>query len=582
MNTLTLNSKTTCVLLWLLVLGRGGAASESALSPEDLVTCEEQLELDPENASLLEACGLAALGEGEEGLGVWYLTLALDAAPGDKALVKRVAVELETFEFPLKRGQAAFENYTTALFKVSKSCESKKFYANAVDLLLRCEGTRYESSAQERLERIFSKRKAVDALLASGITIPTETKSKRRPEDVARIDAKHVEWENAYEVKGEYYSVKTNMGVEMAEEISNAMEQINQFYRKVFNYKARGGSMRSCKINVYKSRAEFDQYEDVKPTVQGFYRPLANDVTAYDPRQRQVPGTIGDLWSTLFHEASHQFTQIVWPNPIPTWLNEGTASYFEGTRIERGGKVTFNVVPDGRLRHLLSRIEVGSPTVEEVLTHFEDGSYDLHYYPFGWGLIYFLRNYEDENSERVYLPVLEDFMESYKGGGKHDVKGRFVEYFVGKAKQEEVKSFEDFVERFEDWIRQLAEVHWGAAEAGNILFERGTKQLADKQPEAALVSFLVALIKRPGDPEVLLALAETHLKLNNKDGALYFYRQLATLARGLESAGEVVEGEPVGFLESTIEGIAKVDRNIAKSLNGAHQQLVDETLALAG
>ena len=558
----------------------------SAVMAEDLATLERRLEDAPTDAKLLEACGLAALDDDQTDLGVWYLSLAIDAAPEDQELLGRVAIELATYEYPTAASEQLMTAYTETLFKVSKACSSKKLYANAVDLLLRCEGTRYEEGARERLEKIYEKQKAVEALLASGIDIPMQSESKLRPDDIARLDAKHSNWESAYEVEGEFYLVKTDMGYEMAHAMAGAMEQINTFYRKVFNYKQRGGSMRSCEIRVYKSRAEFDQYEeDIDQNVKGFYRPLDNNVTTYDPRTEESPGTLADLWSTLFHEASHQFTRAVWPNPIPTWLNEGTACYFEGTRIERGGSVSFNGIPDGRLRNLVALMDIGKPTVEDVITYFVPGSYDGEYYPFGWGLVYFLQNYEDESSERVYVPVFEDFMESYKSGGQHDVKERFVEYFVKKAKQTDVKTFEDFVARFEAWTKNLHHLHFGGKSVADELIARARKQLKDKQAEYAIESYKWALRKRPGDATILEELANLLANEKQSDAALYFYRQLAAVARGVSDP----EGHAPGNSEVTakellaraLAGVAKVDRTIAKNLGEADSAIVEGTLKLA-
>ncbi|MFT7668555.1 MAG: hypothetical protein ACI8X5_001249 [Planctomycetota bacterium] len=556
-----------------------------AHSEDDLETLERKLEDAPEDPNLLEACGLAALDDGEEDLGVWYLSLATDAAPDDEDLLERVAIELATFEYPVEEGAKLLGDYSETLFKVSKACAAKKLYANAVDLLLRCEGTRFEEAAEKHLEKIYGKKKALEALLASGINVPVQSSSKLSPKKIAKLDSKHADWENALEIKGKFYTIKTDMGYEMAEAMSSAMEQINTFYRKVFRYKERGGSMRSCELRVYKTREEFDSFEeDIDANVKGFYRSWENNVTTYDPRTEPRPRDISYLWSTLFHEASHQFTHAVWPNPIPTWLNEGTACYFEGTRIEPGGSVSFNGIPDSRLSNLVFLIDAGKPTVEDVITYFKPGSYDGEYYPFGWGLVYFMRNYEDEESERVYAPVFEEFMASYKSGGAHDVKARFEEYFVKKAKQKDVKTYEDFIARWEKWIKNLDAIHFGGKEMAETLIARAEKQLADKQEENAIESYKWALRKSPNDARALEGLASLLASEKESDAALYFYRKLAECARGTEP-GESPEGNPEvsseELLEGALAGIAKIDRTVAKNLGEADEKIVEATLVIA-
>ncbi len=537
-----------------------------------------KLEDKPDDPALLEACGLAALDEGHADLGTWYLMLAIDAGADDPGTVARVKAKLGGMDFPLAEGDKALDAYTQSLFRLSKSCASKKLYANAVDLLARCDGTRYEKSAQEQLQKLFSKKKALDALLASGIAVPIVAKKLGRPGEIAKLNKKHESWSDPHEVKGEFYTVKTNMDYEMAHAMVNAMDQINGFYRKVFNYKARGGGMRTCALKIYRTRAEFDKHEDVQPNVKGFFSPTENSVTAYDPRTESRPGTLADLWSTLFHEASHQFTRAVWPNPIPTWLNEGTASYFEGARIEAGGRVTFNLVPDSRLRSLVRLLKEGSPTVEQVITYNQPGSYPGEYYPFGWGLTYFLRNYEDENCERVYLPILEEFMLSYKSGGAHDLKERFTEYFVGKARQKDVKTYDELVARFANWINELSRVHYGGGEVVDELVARGRKQIENKQLDSAIESFKAALRKRPKDPVVQEELAKSYLLQKNKDAAMYFYRQIAVNGRGAQdSNSEAAKAQ----LAMGLTGMAKVDKVIAANLEAADAAYVDSTLAVA-
>ncbi|MEW6071767.1 MAG: hypothetical protein AB1726_04105 [Planctomycetota bacterium] len=552
---------------------------------EALAAAERALEEAPEDPGRLEAAGMAALAAGEPDLGLWYLGLAREAAPADAALAKRIAETSASVARPAAGADALLAGYAENLFKIAKVCEGKKLYANAVDLLGQCKGTRFAAGAAERLEKIYAREKAVELLLATGLDVPARAAERRSARELARLDAQHADWEDAYEVKGTYYTVRTNMGFEMAQAISDAMEQMNSFYRQVFDYKERGGTMRRCVIHVYRSRADFDAHEDVAETVKGFYRPLENSVTTYDPRTERHPAPLAALWSTLFHEASHQFTHAVWPNPIPTWLNEGTASYFEGARLQPGGTVAFNGIPDGRLKGLLAALEEGSPTVEQVITHFADGSYPGEYYPVGWGLVYFCHNYEDESAERVYLPIYRAFQQTYKGGGQHDVKGRFVEHFVTKAKVEGVASLGDFAALFARWIRALAAIHFGGAEQADVLIERGRRQTTHKKLAAAIESYRWALRKRPGDAVALAELAAARAAAGEADGALYSWRRLAERARGIDDpAAEIpgFAGKTAGeVLALAAAGIAAVDAKIAADLAAADAALTAAASAAA-
>lgn len=548
---------------------------------DDLATVERHLEYAPEDPGLLGEAALAARESGQPDKSLWYATLGLEHGAEGKnrerllSLVEELAPADET---------TYLEEYTEELFQVARNCHRKKLYANAVDLLAACRDTPFEEEAGERLEKILDKDKAVTALLRSGLEVPVKaTRLRLGHEEIARLNQRHSDWDDPHEVKGEYYTVRTNIGYEMAHTILNAMEQMNRNYREVFGHKERGQSMRRCIINVYKSRSEFDRHEDVGPTTGGFFRPGENSVTTYDPRSENEP--LSKLWATLFHEASHQFTHAVWPNLIPGWINEGTACYFEGARLLPNGSVEFNGIPDSRLRNLVHLLDAGSPAVRDVIAYFQRGSYDGSYYPFGWGLAYFCRNYENDDSERVYLEVYEDFMETYESGGKHDVHERFVEYFVEDAEVEGVETFEDFVALWEGWIRDLHEIHFGGPEQADRLIARAEKQRANEKLEAAVESLRWALRKRPDDPAALSELGEVRAELGHEDAAMFSYRQLARLARSAEDPDAPLEGAGGRTAREVLEearlGIEEIDRGVARALIETHEMLVESAARAA-
>jgi tetratricopeptide (TPR) repeat protein len=371
------------------------------------------------------------------------------------------------------------------------------------------------------------------------------------------------------------------MGYEMAHSIATAMEQMNKYYRQVFEYKQRGGSKRSCGLRVYATRADFERVEGEREAgVRGFFVPLENRVATYDPRSEGRP--LSSLWSTLFHEASHQFTEATTTNLMPGWLNEGTASYFEGAALLPSGQVVANRVPDHRLRNLLVLLDRGSPTLKEVVSYFEGGSYDGSFYPFGWGLVYFIQNYENEKSERVYIPIYRDYMKTYTKGGEHDVVGRFVEYFVKKAAQPGVASFEQFEEHWRAWIRDLGEIHFGPPAKADVLLERARKQVANKQLENARETYGRALEKRPDLAPALLERAEVLLEQDEVDGALFDLRKLLQLARGQADP----EAAMPGFVDQSAADVArdcltritKVQSAVGKAIGETY----DEFVAAAG
>ena len=499
-------------------------------------TAELGLEYAPDHVELLIAAAMAAEAGNDGDAALWYSGLALTRAgdaeehAGAVRELRAILAELDPLD-----GAAGelFDGYAGEVFELGRSLYKAKLYLNAVDMYSRCEGTVAESEAREQLERVYENKRAVEALLESGADVPIEPPRKRTAQWVAKFDHEHADWENAAELEGVFYTVVTNMGYELGERMLAAMEQMNRLYRDVFQYKQRGGSMARCVVYVYRTRDEYlAAYPDKElEGTGGFFQPGANYVATYDPRTAPWPGTIDTLWATLFHEASHQFTRAVSKNPIPAWLNEGTASYFEGARLLPNGTVRTNLIPEGRLRALVRALDEGSPTLREVVGFSAQGSYPGEFYAVGWGLVYFLHNWEDEESQRVYVPVYREYLESYKSGGQHDRTARWIEYFVERAGVPGIESFDDFRERFESWARDLHELHFGPPENADRLLERAARQLEHGELDAAAESYRRALDKRPRDARAFLGLARVLDRQKKKDAALLNYRRVLEIAR---------------------------------------------------
>lgn len=537
------------------------SALEAGQGDQALRAAEEALEWSPEDAQLLDLASRAAEEAKEPDLALCYGAQALEActtpesAPLAEATRKRLA-ELD----PLAgKDQALLGEYAATLLALGNDCSSRKLFVNAVDLFTRAQGSASAAPAEAALAKLYDNKKAVEALLDSGLDVPIRPRKARgSAAKAAEEDKKHASWSNPWEIKGDCYTIRTDMPRELALQMSVAMEQMNAFYRKVFHVKEHGGGDTArVVISVYKSRAEFDANEN-KPDadVAGFFVPGANRVATYDPREDGR--ALSELWSTLFHESSHQFTHLISADLIPAWLNEGTASYFEGARLLPNASVETNLVPEERLAWLPELFKKNEPTLEDVVRYYEPGSYEADYYPMGWGLVYFLLNYENDKSQRIYEPLYRDYMAAYKSGGKHDVLGRFVEHFVTKAKDPAVKSFADFEARWKKWILAQHELYFGAPTVADTLIARGRKQRTDKQPEAALESFRAALRKRPGDVVANFELGETLSALKLSDAALFHYQKCQQLVRGLKDAAGVPPSSTKPAAEIAADALARV------------------------
>ncbi len=585
--------KSLVVLLVGLVFA-GGVATVSlparAISRQDadLAKAESALESNPDSFEFLDAASRAAQAAGKNDQALWYAGLALKSAPTTKETAKAVAdltaraAALDTV--PAKSSTVANE-YQTALATAGSALAKKKLAVSAVYLLSRVTSGPAAEKAKADLDKIFADKKAVEALLDSGVDVQVKPKKKRKPEQTAKEDRKHETWDKAYELKGDQYTVKTNMGLEFAEAVSSAMEQMNRFYRKFFKVKERGGDTARCTVNIYRERPEFDMYEkdgegkSKDPNVRGFFSPSELRVVTYDPRAAHGD-PLSSLWETLFHEASHQFTSIALPSGSePVWLNEGTASYFEGARLLPNGTVQFNLVARERLRDLKYFLEIGKPTLEDTISYVTEGSYPGEFYPFGWGVVYFLHNYEDEQSKRPYQEPYRAFMASYKGAGKSDYKERFVEIFVTKPKLPGVATLEDFERRWKAWILELHELEFGPPEVADKLIELGRKQRQDGSLETAEESFVRALRRRADDPVALVELGEVLEAQKRPDAALARYRRAFEVLRGVEDDSATLPASEdltaKDLRDVCNQRVARIDKAVAEALAAADKKFLD-------
>ncbi len=525
---------------------------------------------------------------------LWFAKLAVGLAesPADvKATRMRWLEARGAAAAPEADAEALLADAAKVLYGIASACESRKLYANAADVLNTLKGTAYDAEARGKLAKLFAKPQAIEGLLESGIPVEVTRRERKSKAEIAKLDAQHADWSNPLVLEGQNYVLKTDVGYELARSILDAMDQINGFYRKVFDL-GRGKKTRKCTLHVYKDRAEFDEHaRPGSPGVQGYYMPMTNEVHTYD--HASVPFLGREyLWSTLFHEASHQFTAEIWKLVIPTWLNEGTGSYFEGAVLQPGGFVATNRIPDSRLRELVRMIGASDgdrrrgPELEQVLSHMGPGSYDGEYYPFGWGLVYFCRNYEDERSRRVFLPVYEAFMRSYVDGKgeRHPLK-RFEQFFITQAKVPGVDSLAAFEALWKRWIRDLHTIQYGGAEQAEVLLARGRQQLSNgAPPEFAVDSFRWATEKDPLHATAWLELGRAAAKAGQKDAALYAQRRLAALAMRQPDADQPLakfEGSARAAYAAALTEIKALDASIERLLREQTDRIVQAAFALA-
>lgn len=565
-------------------------ATAAAVHFDELEDALAAVQRSPSDPEVHAAAARAAKEADQKDRALYHARLAVVATKGERSF-KKLASEMDAIVTELDpfgmEGDEAFNEYLRQLLVMGDAARTRKLWANAVDLYSRAEGTPLDDDAQKSLDKIYSKSEAGEALMKSGLDVPVVGgKNRKSPKWIADFDKKYNDWEDAakskkLDVKG--YKIRTNMGHEVGEQIGFALTQINKYLRTLYRHKESGQKLRDCEIRVYKTFAEFGESEGIKSAnIGGFFMPGDNMIATYD--QRSVGRSMDDLWETLFHEVSHQFSQDVSKTLQPVWVEEGIACFMEGTVLLPNGAVIPNQIAESRLESLISMFDSGYDPIRDVITYYAPGSYSGAFYPWGWGLVYFIRNYENEDSERIYIEYFDEFVGEYKGEAQHDVWARFVEYFVEKPGVEGIDNFQAWYQRWRSWIRELNELHFGGPEQADKLIEKARKQVANGKHDYAVETYVWALRKRPSDPVAMLGLAEACIETDRDDTAMYFFRALLEWCGMQASDDAKVTGTDLKVSELRTlarDEMGKLNRNLADDMVEKTRAFEDQVMDLA-
>ena len=459
-----------------------------------------------------------------------------------------------------------------ALFNLAKEhFKKKRLHAalNVLDEVLRIEPNH---SAARTLKKKIIQTGSDDVAIADAYA-GADPLDGIDPEWLAKENPKHTEWSDAWEEKGENYSYKTNAGYLVLKTASIAMEQMNMAYRHFFHFKEDGKPTPRVTVHVFKDRDEYLKKGFGPPIEWSGGHFTGSHVETY------VGGTSGkenilSMYSTLFHEAAHQFVGLTGKGGVPGWLNEAYASFFEGTTILSNGKVRWNEVASHRLFPLASRVEKGwmvdhkdgvrdaegewaTPTRAPTLRILIENRYGWGppWYAPTWGVVYFLYNYRDPETGRpVYREVLHDYYLS--GAASRGVDQR-VEHFENLVLKENplspVQDIDALNEIWGEWILQLRDIQLGMADATTSALAFGIKAFTREEYDLAMELFEEALLHAADDPNVLWATAECVHAMKNLDRAGALYR---AFANELELRGEAENDERY---ESAIALVKKLD-----------------------
>lgn len=385
-----------------------------------------------------------------------------------------------------------------------------------------------DEDAASEIDRIASRP---DPSLAAHAR-PKDLMEGVDPEWVLEHDARHATWDEAARVERENYTTITNAGYEVLVRTAEVMEQVNVFYREFFQYGSEedGRSVPRIQVRVFATQEEYLDLGSGPPAEWSGGQFTGGAVETF------VDSGFEAMVGVLFHEAAHQFVSLA--TTAVGWLNEGLASFFEGTRILPNGTVVMNLPASHRLIPLATRMEAGwmesstegmdpgdpsvtperAPTFRIVLE--DEYGWGPPWYAPTWGVVFFLYNFQDAGDGRfVYREAFREYIDKSGGKSGKTAVSTFEEVVLGNPKPPYPKGpgsdLEDLPrdvdalnDLWRDWILALRDEVEGRGGAERPYLVWG--QAAAEAGEFAVASehFERGLLASPDDVELRVSFAE--------------------------------------------------------------------------
>ncbi len=444
--------------------------------------------------------------------------------------------------------EPVLDAWSASTLKAAQSAAKDKQYRLAGHLYQKVLALR---QGDERLLKDYDRLVDKAGEQLSGGSFVAGAVRRRSPEWLAKQNEKHATWDKAYERRTEHFQIKTTISYEFFETVSVVMEDMFDFYQEVYDYKKKAGRMT---LALHNSRKDFDEFNHLEVGgslplgVRGWFFDQELLVSGYIDDELSPPVTEGDLLSTLFHECSHYFMHLLTQRAgdPPTWLNEGTASYFEGCELKADGSIVKNKPAMNRVRSW-EYLENSDQklSLRQLVSYHQPGSYPGSYYPYGWSFVYFLLNYEEGDPRLTgaeptpgpdgkpvlpvgklvyrepYLAYMDSYTKKQKRGGE-DSYERCVRIFVDEVGDPEVPDWAAFEDRWRRFIQAVVRESKAGPELADTLQARCRGYLAAGDHERALIAAEQADDKRPQDAETYRLLALAHTGLGNEADAAYW------------------------------------------------------------
>jgi tetratricopeptide (TPR) repeat protein len=525
-------------------------AARVALRARDWEAAErawnEVLELDPRSLEALE--GLVGVAQAREHRDAeafarteWNEALARAVAAGETSHERPLADSAARLaELDPLSGHAAglLDAYRAAQAELARRYEAAGLPANALAAWTRhlrlCEpGSEAETAARAALRVALQDAPDEVARGVAWSAAPVE----RDEAWITAFDRKSAKWSQAARWETPHYRIKTNAGWRMGSDVAAVMERVHAFYREIWGIVPdpppekvpeglRDLSITPIEVNIYATRDEYTRRAGQGKQDWSGGNFTGSAVNTYNHASAGGKGTRATM-STLFHEASHQFMRVA-VGDVPSFVNEGVASLFEGIEILSNGSIRRDL-PVGRyLVPLAEKLAKGTAMPLRSVFNAQENKPEL--YEYRWGVMYFLRMYVEEHGRYVFRDRLQDYIYEFRKGGIGDLAGHFEEFVLQHVGADGLGSFDGFEAVWSRWIVDLAE----ELRSGDKRLEeyRSQGRLAGLKDdhEAALRFHDKALDIDRDDLDALHGAGEAAEALGRTDRALAAFRRFVELA----------------------------------------------------
>jgi tetratricopeptide (TPR) repeat protein len=523
------------------------------------------LEMDPASLAALEGLAESARAKGDADAETFWRTeleaaLVRAIAAGDKALEKNLAKHaprLGELDPQHGRADALMAEYSAAQAALGEAYLADAFYANAQlawqrRLSLCAPGSAEAALAREALARIAKEGGDEVAGRFDAVALAGDKDQAW----IEEFDRKTSKWSQAARWETPHYRIKTSAGWRLGTEVAGVMERVNAYYREIWGIVPdpkpddaraieglRDLNITPIDVNIYGEHEEYARRSGAPDWSGGVY--TGSEVATYDHGVGGGKNSNATL-TTLFHEASHQFMDVA-VGSVPSFVNEGVASLFEGIEILSNGTIRRDLPVGHYLSPLADKLKKG--TAKPLREIFNAQENKPEQYEYRWGVMYFLRNYVDDQGAYAYRDRLQDYIWEFKKGSPGDMVEHFTKFVIDEVPVQGIETFAQFEAVWKKWIVDLADEQTRSDKRLIEFRKKGLDATGHGEHESALKFYDKALDLDPDDLETLWGVAVSAEALGRADRATAGFRRFVELcsetdARRGEALGKIAKLDP--------------------------------------